>query len=130
MNSKQLRAISYCFFVMMLAILTLNVTACSNTKTTTTFTDTPVLTSIAVTPNPPPSLTQRNTQQFKAVGTYSDGSTSDITSQVTWTSDNTAAATINNSGLATGVAAGIANITATLNGITSPVQALVVVSYY
>ncbi len=130
MNSKQPRAIVNCFIIMVLAILTLNATACSHAKITTTFTGTPVLISIAATPNPPPSLTLGNTQQFRAIGTYSDGSTSDITSQVTWSSDNTDAATINNSGLATGVASGIANITATFNGITSPVQALVVVSYY
>jgi len=130
MNSKQLRPIGYCCMITVMAILTLTAAACSNTKTTTTFTGPPLLISIAVTPNPPSSLTQGNTQQFKALGTYSDGSTSDITSQVTWACDNTATATINNSGLATGVAAGIANITATLDGITSPVQALVVVSYY
>jgi uncharacterized protein YjdB len=132
MNFKQLHEIRYCFIitVTMLALLTISITACSNAQKTTTLTGTPVLTSIAVMPNPPSSLIQGNTQQFSAVGTYSDGSTSDITSQVNWTSDNTAAATIDNSGLATGVAAGIANITAALNGITSPPQALVVVSYY
>jgi uncharacterized protein YjdB len=53
-----------------------------------------------------------------------------ISSQVSWVSDNTKAATIDKSGLATGVAAGIANITATLDGVTSPPQTLVVESYY
>ncbi len=119
-----------CISILLLSFLVIGVTACSSSKTTTTFTGTPVLTSIAVTPNPPPSLSKGHTQQFKAIGTYSDGATADITSRVAWTSDNTAAATIDNTGLAAGVEAGIANITAALAGITSPAQTLVVVSYY
>jgi uncharacterized protein YjdB len=58
-----------------------------------------------------------STQQFKATGTYSDSSTKDITSSVTWSSDNTAAATVSSSGLATGVAAGSANVIATSGSI-------------
>jgi trimeric autotransporter adhesin len=116
--------------MVLLALLTIGVTACSSSKTTTTFTGTPVLSSIAVTPNPPPSLTKGHTQQFKAIGTYSDGTTADITSRVAWASDNSAAVTIDNSGLATGIETGIANITAALSGITSPTQTVVVVSYY
>ena len=116
--------------IVFLALLTIGVTACSSSKTATTFTGTPVLSSIAVTPNPPPSLSKGHTQQFRALGTYSDGTTADVTSRVTWASDNTAAAAIDKSGLATGVEAGIAYITATLDGVTSPTQALVVVSYY
>lgn len=75
------------------------------------------LRSIAVTPATP-SVDVGNTQQFTATGTYSDSSTADITSSVTWTSSNTDAMTIvSNTGLATGVAAGSATITATLGAI-------------
>ena len=73
------------------------------------------LVSISVTPANP-SLPVGNAQQFTASGTYSDGTTRDITNQVTWTSLPTSAATINSSGLATGVAAGTATITAALSG--------------
>jgi uncharacterized protein YjdB len=66
-------------------------------------------------------------QTFTATGTYSDGSTADITSQVTWTSD-TPSVTINSTGLATGVATGSANITAALSGITSPPVSLTTTS--
>jgi uncharacterized protein YjdB len=63
-----------------------------------------------------------------ATGTYSDGSTEDISSQVTWSSDNTTVATIDSSGLATAVAIGTANITATLDGVTSPAVKLTVIA--
>jgi len=130
MGRKQLRYFAFYLTILAITVLTIGVTACSSSKTTATFTGTPVLNSIAVTPNPTPSLSKGKTQQFKAVGTYSDGATTDITGQVTWASDNTAAATIDNSGLATGIEAGMANVTASLNGVTSPAQMLVVVSYY
>jgi hypothetical protein len=58
-------------------------------------------------------------QQFTATGTYSDGSTRDLTCQVTWASDNTSVATISGSGLVTAANLGIATITATLNGVSA-----------
>ena len=57
-----------------------------------------------------------NTQQFTAMGTYSDGSTNDITGKVTWISSNTDAATIDNNGLATGISLGSTVISATFDG--------------
>ncbi len=59
---------------------------------------------------------------FFATGFYSDGSTQDLTTEVTWASSNTAEVTIGaNTGLATGVGAGTtAQITASLGGVTSP----------
>lgn len=44
--------------------------------------------------------------QFRAVGTYSDGSTADLTSAVTWSSSDAAAATIDGGGLVTPIAPG------------------------
>ncbi|MGO9211040.1 MAG: N,N-dimethylformamidase beta subunit family domain-containing protein [Terriglobales bacterium] len=76
-------------------------------------TSTTTLVSIAVTPANP-TLQITNTQPFTATGTYSDGSTANITSQVTWTSSNTGVASINSTGLATAVAGGSANMIATL----------------
>jgi hypothetical protein len=58
-------------------------------------------------------------QQFTAIGTYSDGSTSNLTSQVTWASDNTSVATITASGLVTAINLGISTISASLNGISA-----------
>ena len=86
-----------------------------------------LLSSITVTPNPPSRLKVGATRQFNAIGTYSDGSTADITSWVLWVSSDTSIATITSSGLATGVVAGDTNITATL-GIASTAASLVVVA--
>lgn len=65
-------------------------------------------------------------QQFTALGTYSDNSTQNLTSSVTWTSSSTAQATISSAGLATGVAAGTTNITANLGSVTSAAIVLAV----
>ena len=76
------------------------------------------LSSIAVTPANA-SVVAGSTVQFAAMGTYSDGSTKDLTSSVNWTSSDAGKATIvAASGLATGVAAGSATITATSGSIS------------
>ncbi len=51
-------------------------------------------------------------QQFTATGTFSDGSTQNISNSVQWTSDNTAVAPIGGGGIAVGNQAGNANISA------------------
>ena len=61
------------------------------------------------------SLALAATEQFVATATYSDGSSSDVTSTATWSSSNPAIATINSAGLATSVAVGSTSITASLN---------------
>jgi hypothetical protein len=71
------------------------------------------LVSIAVTPADP-VIAEGSTQQFTAIGTYSDGSTANLSSSVTWASGHLAVATINASGLATGVTTGASFITASL----------------
>ena len=83
--------------------------------------------SILVTPAASPrNLDVGATQQFTAIATYSDGASADISSQVTWLSSNPQVATIYANGLATGIAAGSAGITATLSGVTSQATALAV----
>ena len=72
------------------------------------------LTSIAVTPATA-TVQLGLTQALVAMGTYSDGTSADISSTVAWTSGSPAIATvIANTGVATGVAVGSATITATL----------------
>ena len=77
----------------------------------------PTLTSIAVTPANP-TLVTGTSQQFTATGTYSDGSTTNICSQATWSSSLTSVATIATGGLATAVSAGTTTISASLTGVT------------
>jgi len=81
----------------------------------------PTLDSISVKPVSA-GINVGDTQQFKASGTYSDGSTKDITDSVTWSTSDQSVATITATGLATGVHGGQVTITAasgTLNNGTS-----------
>ena len=101
-----------------------SVTSPNDALTVTASTAT--LQSIAVTPASP-SVGIGNTVQFTATGTYSDNSTKNITSSVTWASSNPLFATIaSTTGLATGVALGTTEVTATLGSVVSPNDPLTV----
>ncbi|HVQ97711.1 MAG TPA: Ig-like domain-containing protein, partial [Mycobacterium sp.] len=89
----------------------------SGTASLTVTGSAPTISSIAVTPGSP-SIDAGSTQQFTATATYSNGTTGNVTTSVTWTSAKTSVATINASGLATGVAAGTTTISAAHNGVT------------
>ncbi|WP_421252615.1 Ig-like domain-containing protein, partial [Aeromonas sp. 600724] len=65
------------------------------------------------------SLAQGGMQPFVATGYYSDGSTQDLTYEVTWQADNPAVASISQNGELTGVEAGVVSVTASKNGIIS-----------
>jgi hypothetical protein len=99
---------------------TTNITANLNGVTSPPVTITVIaLSSIVIAPAIPVTLAVGGTQQYTVTGLNWDGSAADISSQVTWASDTPATATISASGLATALAAGTANITASASGITS-----------
>ena len=75
------------------------------------------LLSVSITPSNT-SIAVDVTEQFTAMGNYSDGSTANLTSSVTWASSNTAVATVSQTGMATAMSAGSAAITATTSGMT------------
>jgi trimeric autotransporter adhesin len=75
-----------------------------------------VLQSIQITPGAA-SIAAGVAQQFKATGLYSDNSSKDLTNSATWTSSNTAAATISSTGMAATKAQGSATITASHSGV-------------
>lgn len=77
----------------------------------------PRLESIAVTP-PNGDVSKGLTQQFKATGTYSNGSTRDLSQSVSWTSSDKNIVTIAAGGLATAVATGTATIQASQGAVT------------
>jgi hypothetical protein len=86
----------------------------------------PTLKSIAVTPANP-SIAVGATQQFTAIGTYSDGSTQNLTNGlVSWGTSSPNIATVGPNGLFTGVAVGTSNIDAGLGSIMSPFDVLTV----
>jgi len=75
--------------------------------------------SLSISPGGPFVMPQA-TQQFTATATFGNNNTGDVTDQVTWTSSQTGIATIDTSGLATGLALGTTTITAkSSNNITS-----------
>jgi uncharacterized protein YjdB len=79
---------------------------------------TATLTSISLAA-PSGSLSIGATRQFTATGSYSDGTTKNLSSSVTWSSSNSAIADVNSSGLVTAISTGTATITATLSGISA-----------
>lgn len=76
------------------------------------------LQSIALTPTDSSITGFSKTVDFIATGTYTDGTTADITSTAVWASSKPEIATITTpGGVATTVAAGTTSISATLNGV-------------
>ncbi len=75
----------------------------------------PYLTAIQVNPGTP-SVAAGRTQQFTAMGTFSNSQTRDITSLVTWTSSAAPVSTVNSAGLAQSYSQGSSTITATFTG--------------
>ncbi len=68
------------------------------------------LVSLSVSPSSS-SLIKGSSQQLRAIGTFSDKSTQDLTSVVNWTSSATSIATVSSSGLATAETPGNATVT-------------------
>jgi hypothetical protein len=95
-----------------LVAVTVGLAACSSSGGN----GSPTLSSIQVTPAND-QIAVGITQQFTAKGAYSDGTTRDITAQVTWASATTAAVSISPAGLATSGQPGSTNISATLGGV-------------
>ncbi len=97
-------------------------TGCSSSRVTSANSSTgsnaaAKLTSIAITPANSSAATNA-TLQFTAIGNYSDGTSSNLTSQVTWTSSSTAVATVSSAGVVTGASAGSTTVTASSGGVS------------
>ena len=84
--------------------------------TTLTVTDA-MLVSITIAPSNP-AVPQGSTLQLSALGTFSDGSTLDLTDVAAWSSSDIGVATVSNTGLATGVDGGLSAISAEVNSIS------------
>jgi hypothetical protein len=98
-------------------IATLGSVSASTTITVTSAT----LVSIVITPADA-TIVNGTVHQFFATGTFSDNTTQDLTTSVTWNSSNETVATISNAegmnGLATSLSAGSITITATTDSIS------------
>ena len=90
-----------------------------STSTTSTSNSGPILVSITITPSGSIALQPDKGKYLKAIGTYSNSSTKDITSEVTWTSDSPVA-TVDSKGFVTIInTTEKAHITASLDGLIS-----------
>jgi trimeric autotransporter adhesin len=104
------KALSLLIALAMLGLLV----SCSSSSS---MPSTPTLNLITVSPTSP-SVAAGLAEQFKAMGTYTDGSTKDLTSSATWTSSSTTTATISSAGLAQTKAQGTSTITAASGSIS------------
>jgi RHS repeat-associated protein len=76
--------------------------------------------SIVIEPGPGPFARLTNeTQPFKAIAIFTDGTSADITLSASWTTSSPTIATVNAIGLAKGISAGSATISAALGGKTA-----------
>lgn len=78
----------------------------------------PTLVSIAINPGNP-SVAKGMAQQFIATGVYSNSSTSDVTSSVTWSSSTPTVAAVSAVGLASTVGVGSTRVTANLGSVST-----------
>ena len=69
-----------------------------------------------------PTIPAFVSQKFVATATFSDGTQQDVSRDATWTSDNTAVATVNTVGVASALTPGIANITASFGAHSGVAQ--------
>ncbi len=86
----------------------------------------PTLSTLTVGPTTP-TFQQGSTLQMAATGTFNDGTTQDLTSKAFWSTSDSTIASINTTGLVTGVSPGQATITAasgTVSGSTTITIAL------
>jgi trimeric autotransporter adhesin len=82
----------------------------------------PTLSSLTIGPQDQ-TITTAQTLQMSATGTYSDGSTQDLTGKVNWSSDTTSCASINSAGVVTPVKTVTGICTATISAASGTVSA-------
>jgi trimeric autotransporter adhesin len=85
----------------------------------------PVLTGITV--GPAVTIQSGKTLQMTALGTYDDGSQKKLTNNVFWGTDNPSVATINETGLVTGVGPGQSVVTCAVETVTGSATVTVTV---
>jgi hypothetical protein len=83
-----------------------------------------IVTSIAVSPASP-TIAVDTAQQLTATATYNTGSTGDVTSLATWTSNAPAVSFVDAAGLAGGVLAGASTISASYAGVSGTASLVV-----
>jgi hypothetical protein len=114
MSRKQQQFIGFGLMIILILVMV----ACSTTSKSTS-TSSAKLTVVNISTVNAGKIPVSATQQFTAVGNYSNNTTADITLKVTWSSTKTDVATISADGLATAVGPGFTFITASISGVSS-----------
>lgn len=114
-------------FVSLISAVCLVLAGCgggsSHSNSTSNGTTTPTLSSITVTSsNSATSLAAGTTLQVAAQGTYSDGTTANLTSKVTWTTSDATLASASSGGLLTGLKAGSITVTASQGSVNGTMK--------
>lgn len=99
---------------------TIQVNSGSLSASTTLSVGSPALVSIAVTPATA-TIALGSSQQYQAIGTYSDGSTQNVTTLLSWSSSTPAVSTISSTGLATGLSQGTVVLTGGSESVSASV---------
>ncbi len=105
--------------------VTISATYQSTTYQTTLTVSGATIISVQVAPTVP-SINLGSAQPFTATGTFSDGTTQDVTSVSQWASSDPAVAVVDTTGLASSAGLGTTNITATFNTTASTPAVLTV----
>jgi trimeric autotransporter adhesin len=98
-------------YALIVTLFLANFIACGGASHSGSSGNPPTLTALAVTPTST-SVGVGTSQQFTATGKFSDGSSSNLSTSVQWTSSNTSVAFVGTNGMATGAAVGSSIITA------------------
>jgi hypothetical protein len=101
-----------------LGSLTISATSGPIRASTTVSVESAQLSSITIKPGNR-KIAKFTSQQFRAIGTYTDGTTRNLNRQVSWNSSNTTVAEIGSGGLASALVPGITTITSTLGSISA-----------
>jgi len=101
-----------------LGSLTISATSSSISASTTVNVQLATLSSITIRPKNR-RIAMMTSQQFSAIGTYTDGSIRNVTGKVSWTVSDTTVARISKSGRAHGLAPGTTTITAALDSFSA-----------
>jgi len=106
-------------FLALSAVMMLGLGGCGSSGTPTDDGFGSSLEKIRISPENLNTLPSGVKVQYEATAIYSDGKEADITSEVTWSSDNTSVATVSTSGEVTSIAEGVATITAKKDGVSA-----------
>ncbi len=102
-------------------IVTIQATLGTVSGSATLTVNSATLTSVSISPGTA-AVAAGLTQQFSAAGTYTDGSTRDVSSQAVWSSSNPAAASVGSAGLAATIATGMTSIGASVGAQSASAQ--------